>query len=50
MRVQGHEDSVVACAWHPTSERIVSASLDASLRVWATGSRQCLQVLGLSPW
>jgi len=41
----GHADVIVDCAFSPAGNRVVTASLDATLRVWNTSDGKLLTVL-----
>lgn len=49
--LEGHAEPVRALAWSPQGDRLASASLDGTVRVWDVTSRQALHVLaGHADW
>ncbi len=49
--LEGHTEAVRALAWSPQSDRLASASLDDTVRVWDVASRQPLTVFtGHGDW
>jgi WD40 repeat protein len=51
LTLQGHTNSVLACAWSPDGARLLSGSADNTLRVWEAASGRCLLTLqGHSAW
>ena len=45
LTLQGHANSVNACAWSPDGQRLLSGSGDNTLKVWDAHSGQCLLTL-----
>jgi WD40 repeat protein len=41
----GHTDDVTATEWSPDGSKIVSSSLDKTVRVWDANTGECLQIL-----
>lgn len=49
--LEGHTQAVRALAWSPQGDRLASASLDGTVRVWDITTRQAVQVLtGHTDW
>ena len=50
MTLEGHSDSVSACGFSPDGRRIVSGSLDSTLKLWDAETGNCAATLEVHSW